>query len=246
MKRVLGLLIFLSVCQAWSHARLTFPVPRNNNSGIKTGPCGGLARSANPMVFKGGDTITVRWEETVQHPGRYIFSLSLANDQGFQNNVLATVIDVQDNPNNIPHLYQTQIKLPDIDCPACTFQMIQSMEENPARPTYYYSCADIVIQPSVAAQPPPPPPPAPPTMPPGNEGTFSSSSGTSTSGVKFGQGCSMVQVTSDKTLQGSSLNSRSQQLPSGLYALLCLMLLAIPGALWLQMKRLNSRSVSIR
>lgn len=236
MKRFLGFALLLATTTAWGHARLTFPVPRNNNSGIKVGPCGGLARSANPMVVQGGSTMMVRWEETVEHPGRYIFSLSLANDQGFQNNILATIVDLQNNPNNIPHLYNAQITLPDIDCPTCTFQMIQSMEENPARPTYYYSCADLIIQKSAPVQPQPP-------VPPTTEGTFSSSSGTSTSGVKFGQGCATVQVTSDKT--HSSFGSSHRQFPTGLYALLCLMLLAIPGALWLRLKKLNIKSVLI-
>ena len=93
MKLPISFLLLLSASFGYGHARLMSPTPRNNNAGIKTGPCGGIARSATPMVVTGGQTLTVLWEETINHPGKFIFSLSLANDQGFQNNVLATVLD---------------------------------------------------------------------------------------------------------------------------------------------------------
>lgn len=130
---------------AWSHARLTYPVPRNNNAGIKVGPCGGLARSTSPILLQGGKSLTILWEETVDHPGRYIFSLSMGNDLNFQQNILAIVSDQQNSGSSLPHRFQTTVTVPNIECSACTLQMIQSMEENPAAPNYYYSCADVVI-----------------------------------------------------------------------------------------------------
>lgn len=144
MKIIFALTLFLPSL-AWSHARLISPVPRNNNAGIKTGPCGGLARGT-PLTLTAGANLTVQWEETIQHPGRYYISFSPANDQGFENNRLATIIDTQDTPVTGPtHKYSTNIVVPNVPCETCTLQLIQSMEENPQAPTFYYSCADIRI-----------------------------------------------------------------------------------------------------
>ncbi|MFN8792233.1 MAG: hypothetical protein ACK5Y2_12330 [Bdellovibrionales bacterium] len=126
--------------------------------------------------------------------------LSLANDQGFQNNVLATVLDNQNLGNNLPHRYQTQIVIPNIDCPTCTLQMIQSMEENPAMPTFYYSCADLIIRPAGAPVPVPPPAPVPtppPVVGPSEGAQGANLPGQGSNGVKFGQGgCGSVQKVS--------------------------------------------------
>lgn len=132
----------LSANLAHSHARMKTPAPRNDNSGIKSGPCGGLPHSSNPTVVQGGKSLTVNWEETVNHPGKFIISLSMGNDLGFQK-----LQEVQDTQNDglIPHAYTTTVMLPNTTCDNCTLQLIQSMEENPNAPTFYYSCADIKI-----------------------------------------------------------------------------------------------------
>ncbi len=62
----------------WSLAGST--PPRNNSTGLKTSPCGGLARGNTPKVFQAGSTITLQWEETINHPGRFEFYFSPAND----------------------------------------------------------------------------------------------------------------------------------------------------------------------
>lgn len=137
---VLSVLFLSSI--SWGHARLVSPTPRNNDSGIKSGPCGGLARSANPTVLQGGQSLAISWQETVNHPGKYLFALSMAGDNFTQN--LATVTDNQ-NGGGLPHNFSTIVAIPNINCETCTIQMIQSMEENPNAPTYYYSCADVRI-----------------------------------------------------------------------------------------------------
>ncbi|MBX9768256.1 MAG: lytic polysaccharide monooxygenase [Bdellovibrionales bacterium] len=120
-------------------------VPRSNNAGIKTGPCGGLPRSATPAIFKAGETIRVNWEETIDHPGRFEFYFSPANDQNFS--LIKTVIDDQDGPvGATPHQFSTSLTLPNTPCEACTIQLIQVMTENPASPSLYYSCSDIKLQ----------------------------------------------------------------------------------------------------
>jgi hypothetical protein len=190
-----------------AHARLVSPAPRNNNAGIKTGPCGGLARTNNPTLVQGGQMLTVTWIETINHPGRFLFSLSYANDQGFQQNLLATIPDNQDN-NVVPHNYSTQIMIPNVNCDTCTLQMIQSMEENPQAPSFYFSCADIRIVANPGAPPAPMPPTSPPTTPPtgapnspidSNVSTSSSSNDGVGKSSKFG-GCGIIKANDSSTL----------------------------------------------
>ena len=219
MKFLTLIVIMISSSIGWSHARLLSPAPRNNNAGIKTGPCGGLARTATPTVVQGGALLTVQWEETVNHPGRYIFSLSQANDTGFAQNILATVIDVQNAGVPLPHRYQTQIMLPNIDCPTCTLQMIQSMEENPAAPTYYYSCADINISTTVIP-PPPPPTPGP------SETVQSSTLNPQLTEVKFGQGCGTVKATGTPNVNYK-------------WILTCLLMMLIPTRTWARLRAVS-------
>lgn len=140
----LATLIAFCCSISWGHARLTIPTPRSNDSGIKTGPCGGLARSATPTLVQGGQSLVLSWQETVNHPGKFLFAMSMGNDANFQSNPLVTVNDSQ-NSGALPHLYSTVVTIPNINCDTCTIQMIQSMEENPSAPSYYYSCADIKI-----------------------------------------------------------------------------------------------------
>ncbi len=136
----------LLVSEVFAHARLRadgIVPPRNNSSGLKSGPCGGLARTNNFVTLTAGDTITLTWEETVQHPGRYEFSVSMANDANFVR--MLVVPDIQDSSADLPHQYSAQFTVPNIICDACTFQMIQVMTEDPNNPRNYYSCSDIKI-----------------------------------------------------------------------------------------------------
>ncbi len=153
--------------KVFAHARIKVTgalVPRNNDAGIKTGPCGGVPRLAQPAVYPPGATITVTWEETINHPGRYEFYFSPANDQNFQ--LLQTVVDTQDG-GGLPHQYSTQLTLPNVQCTDCTLQMIQVMTENPANPSLYYSCADIRLQAGAPGPTPGPTPTPSPTPAPG-------------------------------------------------------------------------------
>lgn len=220
-----SILLISSIC--WSHARLMNPIPRNNNAGIKRGPCGGLARSPNPTVVQGGSTMVVQWEETINHPGRFIISLSMANDQNFNQNVLATIVDTQNGGVALPHRYQAQVAIPNINCPTCTIQLIQSMEENPAAPTYYYSCADINIQmTSPTPTPTPTPNPEPTPTPPSSEvseGIQNSVITQQTDGVKFGKGCGTVKSVSSAPTSDNWL-------------LVTLLMLLIPFLTWARLR----------
>ncbi len=133
-----------------------------NDAGIKTGPCGGLARSAVPAVLAPGSTITLNWEETIDHPGRFEIYFSQAGDTGFQ--LLKTVQDNQGAGVPTPHQFSTTVTLPNVTCTDCTLQLIQVMTENPANPSLYFSCADIRLQ-SGTTNPSPTPAPAPSPAP---------------------------------------------------------------------------------
>lgn len=154
--------------KGFAHARLlpsgNVP-PRSTNAGLKTGPCGGIARTATAREFSAGATITVEWEEVVNHPGRYEFYFSTAGDQNFQ--LLKTVPDTMDDPivNGVSHRYSTSLQLPNLTCAECTLQMIQVMTEDPANPSLYYSCADIAL---VSGTPAPTPTPTPGPTPSAN------------------------------------------------------------------------------
>ncbi len=144
---ILTLIIITSSSLAWGHARL---LPggntpgRSNDANLKSGVCGGIPKGTPVATFNTGQTITVQWEETINHPGYFEFYLSSDNDQTFT--LLTTVPDTQNNRNDLPHRYQVDIQLPQgLNCDNCTLRMIQQMTEDPANPRPYFSCSDIRI-----------------------------------------------------------------------------------------------------
>jgi hypothetical protein len=134
---------------ACAHARFSLDgstPPRNNSTGLKSAPCGGVERTNNPAIFMSGQTIEVEWEETINHPGYFRIAFSPANDEGFDDNVLKdNIIDTQNSESPVPHFYNVSITLPAVVCDQCTLQLIQVMTENPDNPRNYYSCADIKL-----------------------------------------------------------------------------------------------------
>ncbi len=139
---------------AAAHTRLVAPVPRTNDDGLKDGvggaPCGGKARNPNAIAtYTMGQTVQVRWEETINHAGCFIIKISQANDQNFQ--MLAN--PAHSTTGATPRQYMANVALPaGMTCTACTLQLIQVMTNTVPCPTTniptgdsYYSCADVVI-----------------------------------------------------------------------------------------------------
>jgi hypothetical protein len=145
----------------------------------KKGPCGpgeydGLLGQTNTpsgvvTEFKGGEEITVEWEETIDHPG--YFRVALAENRadlkdptvpftdmskcnvdhskiptGPHDNVLADGILIASSAGSRPGhpSYSYKVTLPNKPCEKCTLQLIQFME-NHAPGCIYYHCADIKI-----------------------------------------------------------------------------------------------------
>ena len=67
--------------------------------------------------------------------------------------------------------------MPNTPCTTCALQVIQVMTENPAMPSLYYSCADIVILPAGSTLPAQNPGPYPPGSGGGSTGSSSSTGG---------------------------------------------------------------------
>ena len=151
---------------AWGHARLATPTPRSNNAGIKSGPCGGLPKGVAVSTFQVGQSYTVTVQETIQHPGHFIVNLLNGNHQLITQ--LANVVDtIQVGTQNVTITMNPALGVG--ACTDCVLQLIQSMEENPAVPTFYYSCADILITDPMAVATPIPiatPTPTPPASTP--------------------------------------------------------------------------------
>jgi|GEM_PF-2918416 len=148
-KASLFLLLLLSSTLAWGHAFLINPTPRNDNDNIKRGPCGDVPRSANPVEYVAGTNVTLNWRESVNHPGRFYINF-LRNDQPIRE-----LAEIPDN-DSTQREFSFVLTVPDEPCDDCSLQLVQSMEENRNNPSFYYSCADIIILPAGSVAPEPP------------------------------------------------------------------------------------------
>jgi hypothetical protein len=143
---------FIFTQNVFAHARLVIPAPRDLNVGNKVGPCGSTPKPAvATTTYVSGSTIPIQITEVIDHPGKYLLYLSTANDTNFLPYQFPIVPDIQGG--TLPHTYNVNITLPSITCDNCTLQMMQSMEEDPANPSYYYSCADIKLTSAGAPNP---------------------------------------------------------------------------------------------
>lgn len=161
MKLLMMMAMTLAPMFAGAHARLkassTIQI-RSTNPGIKSGPCGGLTRSATPPVLISGQNLVIEFEETIFHPGRFEVYFSPAGEANFT--LLKTIPQNPANTSlNVPHQFVTSVTLPNITCTDCTLQLIQVMLENPAVPSLYFSCADLQLK--AAGTPVPTPTPSP-------------------------------------------------------------------------------------
>ncbi len=126
---------------AFAHIRLVQPKPRTTQA-LKVAPCGGIPRTATPLLLTTGAELEVVWDEFTEHPGYHRILFSMGGDRDFQ--VLADQIpDKVKPPTGSAARYSMRVTLPSVPCNTCTLQVIQVMTENPQNPSLYFACADI-------------------------------------------------------------------------------------------------------
>ncbi|HLU65424.1 MAG TPA: SCE4755 family polysaccharide monooxygenase-like protein [Kofleriaceae bacterium] len=142
---------------ALAHVQLRAPLQRTSSQ--KSGPCGatGSVRGTAVCTFRPGQTITIAFDETVEHPGHFRIAFD-PDGQDFVDPV--TPDDINNSPevllDDIPDRdvrgadpsYTQVITLPDVECDNCTLQLIQVMTDKPPfgdGNDLYYQCADIVL-----------------------------------------------------------------------------------------------------
>jgi MYXO-CTERM domain-containing protein len=151
---------------AVAHVQLTSPLQREVDQ--KVGPCGvaGSVRSASVCEYRPGATITVAWDETIEHPGHFRISFDEDGDDDFVDpegyddldsaeSVLVDGIADRDVFGSDPG-YTQEVTLPDVECDSCTLQLIQVMTDKPPYGDgndIYYQCADLILSASAPEDP---------------------------------------------------------------------------------------------
>ncbi len=165
----LALLAFAAPASA--HIELLEPTPRyavqGTETGIKSCPCGsgGSNRTCNVTVdgsdpdrsdqvsrFEAGSTITLRFEEFVDHVGsfRVAFDPDGADFMDFNGNILVPLVADPAAANGT--IWEIDVPLPNMICSNCTLQLIQAMNGDmvnpvvdPANVSSYYACVDLEL-----------------------------------------------------------------------------------------------------
>lgn len=125
-------------------------------------------------AMRGGDMLHIKVREAIYHPGHYRVALSVLNrselpgdpvattraspngpisvsakiDPAPRPPVLADGLFVHETPPDAGSFWETDIRLPNINCEKCTVQIIQFMEQhgvNPDGEFSYHHCADLKI-----------------------------------------------------------------------------------------------------
>jgi hypothetical protein len=145
---------------ASAHLALTMPASRYGPDTLKTGPCGrsGGERTDIVSYFEPGETIEVRWEEYVDHPGHYRVAFDPDGDDDFVDPPTmmdfysneAVLLDGIEDGDRSKREYSVMVTLPDIECDNCTLQVIQVMYDKTPYEVgdddIYYQCADLILR----------------------------------------------------------------------------------------------------
>jgi MYXO-CTERM domain-containing protein len=160
----LGLGLGLWAGPAQAHIELFTPGARYTPNLQKDDPCGDPLNPPGedaPTVYQAGETITIEFEEFVDHSSYFRVAVDLTGTDNFTSpagfddfynspEVIADEIpDLQDGG-----LHLVEVMLPDTLCDPCTLQLIQVMTDDgawgPGNDDLYFQCADIVIGPASA------------------------------------------------------------------------------------------------
>ena len=172
-----SVLILAASGPAFAHIHLTAPLGRTDSmtGDQKEQHCGVANQVRNPArvtTFTPGQTITVTWLETINHPGHYriafqpngsIFGIppAGAGAGGFptvnQEGVDATNQSIVLKDRIPDGTLSTTVTLPNMECANCTLQFIQVMTDKPPYTVdalsddIYFNCADITLSNTPAA-----------------------------------------------------------------------------------------------
>ncbi len=151
-----------------AHTKLTAPpdwlVTDSVGDPQKEAPCGSTAGTPSNLVttVQAGSKLTVVWTETVFHPGHWRIAIATDRSQLVTpipvvdaNNCVSAPIEANPSApvildNVFPHTsssaadYQQDITVPDIQCDACTLQLVQFMASH-TPPCFYFHCATLRI-----------------------------------------------------------------------------------------------------
>lgn len=148
---------------AAAHLQVTAPQARHES--LKQGPCGAGAddpRGGVVHTFQPGQTITVVWDEYIDHPGHFRISFDADGQDDFVDP--ASFADVSGGPavllDGIPDRsgggeYSQSVTLPDVECDNCTLQVIQVMTDKAPYGDgndLYYQCIDLVLSRSATGE----------------------------------------------------------------------------------------------
>jgi hypothetical protein len=144
-------LILVVALAGTAHAHIQLRSPAARTTAQKAGPCGdaGSARGSTVTRFQPGETITVEWDETVDHPGHFRIAFDDSGDDAFINPMRSTdnfsFTLMEPIADKVGGHYTQQITLPTTPCENCTLQLMQIMQTTEPYNSFYWQCADIAI-----------------------------------------------------------------------------------------------------
>jgi hypothetical protein len=123
-------------------------------------------RTGNVTSFEPGETIEVRWDEYIDHPGHYRIAFDDDGDDDFHDPPLdhfvnpppmmgpysndTVLLDGIADKGRGESDYLVTVTLPNVTCDNCTLQVIQVMTDKEPFTTpgddIYYQCADLVLR----------------------------------------------------------------------------------------------------
>jgi MYXO-CTERM domain-containing protein len=153
----LGLALSATSAVATAHIRLDSPTPRfvYDANAVATAPCASGTTTGVVTHLKAGQQLTVKWTETIGHPGFFRISLNTSGTDTFP-----AISATPENPvtppvladNILPHTTMTAnvarmftVTLPNVTCTKCTLQLTQFGAAN------YYGCADVTLDPATTS-----------------------------------------------------------------------------------------------
>jgi hypothetical protein len=170
MRAATAITFVLSGELAYAHIHLTSPRSRTDSltGDQKTEHCGLVGRIPDRVTtLKPGETITVTWLETINHPGHFRIAFQPVGDTfgippagngppaGFPSLDQTGLTDASGAlilKDFIPDgMLSATITFPNIECDTCTLQFIQVMTDKPPYTTdaasddIYFNCADITL-----------------------------------------------------------------------------------------------------